>query len=291
MTAATVPCPTATARVAGQPVGDPDDGPADGRRRADLPQAPDRALGRGQPEPVDQLRLLVRPQEQVDRRIAAAQARRARPRGRSSRSARRAAPGCAALSRARWPWRPMTFCSAPSRMAQVLMTTRSASSIDGASSQPAASSRPAISSESLRFIWQPSVQTWKRGRLTTSGTYSASRSSAGVTGSRGAAAGGAPTSRTSSIGSARGRVERSVTAAPWYARSAGGTVSSKRWSSCLTPEALGRPADADRPRDRPRHRQRHLHLDPRPALAGRTSATAPGTSAWAWRWACASCCS
>ena len=44
------------------------------------------------------------------------------------------------------------------------MTTRSAASIDGASGQPAASSRPAISSESLRFIWQPSVQTKNDGR-------------------------------------------------------------------------------------------------------------------------------
>ena len=42
----------------------------------------------------------------------------------------------------------------------------------GASAQPAASSAPAISSESLRFIWQPSVQTWKRGRAAASVRYS-----------------------------------------------------------------------------------------------------------------------
>jgi hypothetical protein len=53
----------------------------------------------------------------------------------------------------------MTFASAASRIAQVLMMTRSAASIVPASAQPAASSLPAISSESLRFIWQPSVQT------------------------------------------------------------------------------------------------------------------------------------
>ena len=58
----------------------------------------------------------------------------------------------------------MTFASAASRIAQVLITTRSAASIDGASAQPAASSRPAISSESLLFIWQPSVQTKNDGQ-------------------------------------------------------------------------------------------------------------------------------
>ena len=62
------------------------------------------------------------------------------------------------------------------------MTTRSAVSSDGASSQPAVSSRPAISSESLRFIWQPSVQTWNRGSVRASGRYSARRSSSGAGG-------------------------------------------------------------------------------------------------------------
>ena len=38
-------------------------------------------------------------------------------------------PGFAAFSRFRAPWRPMTFASAASRIAQVLMTTRSAASI------------------------------------------------------------------------------------------------------------------------------------------------------------------
>ena len=61
-------------------------------------------------------------------------------------------PGFACLSRRRWPWRPMTLASAASRIAQVLITTRSADSMVGASAQPAVSSRPAISSESLLFI-------------------------------------------------------------------------------------------------------------------------------------------
>ena len=97
-------------------------------------------------------------------------------------------PGLAALSRPRCPCRPITFASAFSRMAQVLMTTRSAASIDGATGQPAASRRPAISSESLLFIWQPSVQTKNDGTDRGSGRNSVSRSSSGASGSRGVAA-------------------------------------------------------------------------------------------------------
>ena len=67
---ATVPSPTGRARVADEAVGDADDRPPDRRRR---PDRADRRLRRGQAEPVDELGLLVRPQEQVDRRIAAAQ--------------------------------------------------------------------------------------------------------------------------------------------------------------------------------------------------------------------------
>ena len=71
--------------------------------------------------------------------------------------------GLAAFRRLMAPMRPMTLCSAASRMAQLLMTTRSADSSPSASAQPAASSAPAISSESEWFIWQPRVQTWNRG--------------------------------------------------------------------------------------------------------------------------------
>ena len=67
--------------------------------------------------------------------------------------------GLTDFNRASSPCRPTTFASAASRMAHVLITMRSAASIAGASAQPAARSRPAISSESLRFIWQPRVQT------------------------------------------------------------------------------------------------------------------------------------
>ena len=130
-------------------------------------------------------------------------------------------PGFAALSRARWPCRPMTFCSAPSRIAQVLMTTRSAVSIDVASSQPDREQRPAISSESLRFIWQPSVQTWNRGRAAASGRYSVESFVVGRGRLRGAGAGaGAPSrGRRGSGRLARGGhgPRTSVTAAPWYA--------------------------------------------------------------------------
>ena len=80
---------------AGEVIGDADDRPADDGRGADGPHGrpieptlgePDRALGGRQPQPVDELRLLVRPQEQVDRREALARADRGPSRGRRSRS-------------------------------------------------------------------------------------------------------------------------------------------------------------------------------------------------------------
>src|SRR5688572_3871423 len=173
----------------------------------------------------------------------------------------------------------MTFCSAPSRIAQVLMITRSAVSIDDASAQPAESSRPAISSESLRFIWQPSVQTWKRGNATRSGTYSPSRSSAGAAGRRGATVeAGALGGRTSRTGSERVDRRVSLTAAPWYAQRRARPAILDRHGPprpLHVPRDLGRPADADRSRDRPRHRQRHLHLDPRAAPAGAPARSGP----------------
>ncbi len=86
-------------------------------------------------------------------------------------------PGRSRLSSARRPCRPITRASACSRTAQVLITIRSAASIDPAGRQPTASSWPAISSESLWFIWQPSVQTQKEGIVSASGRNSASRAS------------------------------------------------------------------------------------------------------------------
>ena len=69
---------------------------------------------------------------------------------------------------------------------------------------------PAISSESLWFIWQPSVQIGKRGRDAASGRYSSTRASATASEPRGAAARrGGTTSRT---GSARAMRRSSVTA-------------------------------------------------------------------------------
>ena len=58
---------------AGEVVRDADRGPADDRRRADRAQLwrgrePDRPLRGREPQPVDELRLLVGPEEQVDRR-------------------------------------------------------------------------------------------------------------------------------------------------------------------------------------------------------------------------------
>ena len=123
-------------------------------------------------------------------------------------------PGFASLRRARCPCRPITFCSAPSRIAQVLMTISSAASIDDASAQPAASSRPAISSESLRFIWQPSVHMWNAGRARSSGRYSASRRSATSGATRGVTDWAGSMSRT---GRARLSGRAWVIGRPWYA--------------------------------------------------------------------------
>jgi hypothetical protein len=93
--------------------------------------------------------------------------------------------------------RPMTFCSAASRIEQLLMTMRSASSKEPASAQPAPTRAPAISSESEVFIWQPSVQTWKRGWISASMAYSARpRAARGV--GRGGASRRAGMSRTGS---------------------------------------------------------------------------------------------
>src|SRR5688572_29786415 len=143
----------------------------------------------------------------------------------------------------------MTFCSAPSRIAQVLMITRSAVSIEEASAQPAASSRPAISSESLRFIWQPSVQTWKRGSDARSGTYSPRRSSPGAAGRRGAPVeAGVLVGSTSRTGSDRVDRRVSLTAAPWYAQSRRSPAILERHGPrhpLHLPRDLDRAADAD----------------------------------------------
>ena len=131
------------------------------------PAAPG-VVGPARPRRADQLGLLVGTQEEVHRRVAPPQAGRVVGAHRAAREdhAQRRVGG---LERASTPIRPMTFCSAVSRMEQVLMTMRSASSRPPASAQPAASRAPAISSESEAFIWQPSVQTWKRGQEATLG--------------------------------------------------------------------------------------------------------------------------
>ena len=70
---ATVPSPTAAGAGAGRWSATPTtvaDRPSSSRRA----ERPDRRLGRGQPEPVDELGLLVGAQEEVDRRVAAAEA-------------------------------------------------------------------------------------------------------------------------------------------------------------------------------------------------------------------------
>ena len=118
------------------------------RAMTDAPSSPG-PVGAGEAESRRQLGLLVRPQEEVDRRVASLQrglvvgAHRAA--GEHDAQAR-----VGRLESRRTPMRPMTFCSAASRIEQVLMTMRSAVSSRRASAQPAASSAPAISSESER---------------------------------------------------------------------------------------------------------------------------------------------
>ena len=53
------------------------------------------------------------------------------------------------------PTRPMTRCSAWSRMAQVFTRMTSASSGLSVATNPCSARMPAISSLSLMFIWQP----------------------------------------------------------------------------------------------------------------------------------------
>ena len=54
-------------------IGRPDHRPADGRRRARRPARPDRRLRGGEPQPIDELGLLVRAQEHVHGRVPAAE--------------------------------------------------------------------------------------------------------------------------------------------------------------------------------------------------------------------------
>ena len=216
---ATLPCPTAAARVAESPSATPTSVRPTTVVAPIAPVAatpPIGACAEARPR-----RSTSSGSSSGRRKTSTAGYRRCRPARSGSRTEQPVSttrrPGLAALSRASWPCRPMTFCSAPSRIAQVLMTMRSASSIEADSSHPAARRRPAISSESLRFIWQPSVQTWNRGRDRTSGRYSVRRSSPGSTGDRGARGAIAPTTSTASrTGRARERGWVSVTAGPWY---------------------------------------------------------------------------
>ena len=136
------PLPDRQGARAGQMVGRPDHGPADGRRRRPTDRSP-RSAPAPRRAPAGRRARAPRPAAGTGPPPGSGGADRpGRARGPSSRSARPACAGLAALSFASWPCRPMTFCSAPSRIAHVLMTTRSAASRLGASSQPAASRLP-----------------------------------------------------------------------------------------------------------------------------------------------------
>jgi hypothetical protein len=70
--------------------------------------------------------------------------------------------GRSRLSSAMRPTSLRSFCSAFSRMLQVLSSTRSASASPSASRWPALRSTSPIRSESCEFIWQPKVMTENR---------------------------------------------------------------------------------------------------------------------------------
>ena len=98
-------------------------------------------------------------------------------------------------------------------------------------------------------------------------------------GRHGDARGGArrPTDRASSMsrtGRARGEVGCHSQERHRTPKSGRGHVSSID-GTADEPRDLDRPRDADPARDRARHRQRHLHLDPRPAAARRPARSRP----------------
>ena len=227
---ATLPCPTARRAGVGQVIGDADHGPPDDRRRA---TRPDRRLGGREAEPVDELGLLVGAQEQVHGRVATTQAGPVRL---ADRAAGQDDP------------QPRVRVLEARELALAADDLLLGALADGARvdddevgvvhrrappRSPTASSRPAISSESLRFIWQPSVQTWNRGSARTSGRYSVRRSSRGRR--RGCAARSADRRDIEDVEhrqAARSAVGASVTVGPWYdAERAGSRYPRMGWNS------------------------------------------------------------
>ena len=207
----TLPSPTARARVPARWSATPTTAPPD---HVVAPVSPDRRLRRGQPEAIDELRLLVRPQEQIDRRVAPPEAGavgltdRATGQDDAHRRVGRLEPG-----QLPHPADDLLLGALADRTG-VDDDEIGGLEAGGLLAARAVSRRPAISSESLRFIWQPSVQTWKRGRVRDSGTYSVRRRSAGSAGRRGTP--GAGSRASSSIGRARVAVvvDRSVMVVP-----------------------------------------------------------------------------
>ena len=156
-------------------VGGADDACADDGRGAR--SSPTGAWADGEPEPVDELRLLVGAEEQVDGRVALLQAR---PVG--------LADGAAGQDDPQGGIRGLQAVEVALPADDLLLgglADRAGVDHDEvgglerrrllAARRPAAG--PAISSESLRFIWQPSVQTWKLGSARVSGRYSSRRPS------------------------------------------------------------------------------------------------------------------
>ena len=277
-------------------VGDADDRAPDRRGRPGRagPGRPDRRLRGGQPEPVDQLGLLVRAQEQVDGRVAAAQARaiglahRAAGQHDAHRRVGRLELGELAL--------PADDLLLGALADGAGVDDDEVGVLEGRSpprSRRAAGGRPSPRSRSGSSGSRASRGGTAAGSGRRAGTRPAARrparaGSRGAVGEAPAVAPTAPRSRTSRTGSGAGRFGCRSRPGHGTPKLGPDPVSSNH-GTADQPRDVDRPADAHGARDRPRHRQRHLHLDPRPAAAGRPARPRPGRSASASRWACASC--
>ena len=231
------PLPDRLGSRARQVVGDADDRAPDGRGRPGRTGTgrPDRRLRRGQPEPVDELGLLVRAQEQVDGRVAAAQPRAI---GLADRAAGEHDPhrrvGRLELGELALPADDLLLgaladgAGVDDHQVGVLEGRR----LLAAGAQEAAghllrvapvhlaAERPQVEPRQApgvgQVLDQPRVG--RRG---------------GLAGHGGRGSGGAPTaprSRTSRTGRRRGAVRLSVTAGPWYAEARPGPGILEPWS-------------------------------------------------------------
>ena len=274
---ATVPAATARARVPARWSATPTTvRPTVGRR----PDRADRRLGGRQPEPIDELRLLVGAQEEVDRRVAAAQPGPVRL-AHGAAGQHDAQPRVGRLE-------PRELALPADHLLLGALADRAGVDHDevgrlerrrllAAGGQQAAGHLLGVAPVHLAAE-RPDVEARQRARL-----RAGTRRGARRPGRR-----AARVARARTLGPTRSRTGR--------ARSGGGCVGhgavmvrgtpalsgyALRMELLTNPETWVALADPDGAGDRARHRQRHLHLDPRPAAAGRRRATGRASSAWA----------